>query len=100
MKLPRVYTGLTVGILSLIAAASLAAPSCAAVPAITAAVVQEVQCVEAQIAAGTDTFEDIAIACGPMAVSDVVTIVADLATEAPDGSTSPVAAKAALVHHK
>lgn len=75
-------------------------PSCAAVPAITADVVNEVSCVAAQVEAGHDTFEDIALACGGMAVTDVVTIVTTLASAAPDAAATPLQAKAAAVHHK
>jgi hypothetical protein len=71
-------------------------PSCAQVPAITSAVVQEVQCVAAQVEAGQTTFEDIAVACGGMLVSDVITIVTSLlASDAGD-----IAAKAKAIHHK
>lgn len=99
MNLSRILAALLGGGSALVVAAIIALPSCAQVPAITAAVVQTVQCVEAQVAAGTDTFEAIAIACAPVAVADVVTIVAALASTAPDGG-SPVAAKAAKVHHR
>ena len=69
--------------------------SCSQVPAITAAVVQEVDCVEAQLTAGNDTFEGIALACAPLAVEDVVTIVtAELEKE-----SGPLAVMAAKVHH-
>jgi hypothetical protein len=89
------------GMLGLAAAASIAyTPSCAAVPAITADVVDEVSCVAAQVEAGHDTFEDIALACGGMAVTDVITIVTTLASAAPDASATPLQAKAAAVHHK
>jgi hypothetical protein len=73
----------------------LVTSSCAQIPAITAAVVGEVQCVEGEIAKGDDTFEAIALACAPLAVSDVVTIVGALATSSPT-----LADKAKLVHHK
>jgi hypothetical protein len=70
--------------------------SCAQVPAITAAVVQDVDCVEAQLQNGTDTFEAIAVACAPLAIDQVVTIVtAELQQEG-----GPLSASAAKVHHK
>jgi hypothetical protein len=68
---------------------------CQQLPAISADVVNEVDCVEAQLLAGNDTFEGIALACSPALVSDVVTIVAtELAKEA-----GPLPALAARVHH-
>ena len=86
---------------SIVLAVALLAPSaglstegCAEVPAITAGVVGEIQCVEAQVAAGNATFEGIAAACGPMLVGDVITIVGALAA-----STTPTAAMAAKVRH-
>jgi hypothetical protein len=84
-----------------LALACALAPACAQIPAITADVVQEVQCVENEIAKGDDTFEDIALACAPLAVSDVVTIVTALASSAPDaGTSSQLALSAKSVHHK
>jgi hypothetical protein len=69
---------------------------CAAVPAITSAVVQEVQCVESEVSKGDTTFEDIAAACAPIAVADVVTIVTSLLVS----DSGDLAAKAKAVHHK
>jgi len=69
--------------------------ACAARGAITTAVVGEIQCVEAEIAKGDDTFEGIALACAPLAVEDVVTIVAALAAS----TSSPAAPLASKVHH-
>jgi hypothetical protein len=66
---------------------------CAAVPSITAAIVGEVQCVQAEVAKGDTTFEDIALACAPLAVADVVTIVGAITDPA-------IADKAKAVHHK
>jgi hypothetical protein len=79
---------------------SFAVVACAQVPAITADVVGEIQCVEAQLAAGNDTFEGIALACAPLAVSDVVTIVEAELAPFPDGGTTKVLAhQASLVRH-
>jgi hypothetical protein len=76
-------------------------PSCNAIPAITAGTVQIVDCVENQIASGNDTFEDIAIACAPAALADVITIVTAEAAKADDGGIETViAAKAKAVHHR
>jgi|HubBroStandDraft_1064217.scaffolds.fasta_scaffold505053_2 hypothetical protein len=84
-----------------LAVACVLAPACAQIPAITADVVQEVQCVENEIAKGDDTFEDIALACAPLAVSDVVTIVTALASSAPDAAaSSQLSLSAKSVHHK
>jgi hypothetical protein len=88
-------------ILLTVALAPVASGGCAQVPVITAAVVGEINCVENQLAAGDDTFEGIAIACAPLAVEDVVTIVGALAQPASDGGngTSPVSDAAKKVHH-
>ena len=64
---------------------------------ITADVVGEVDCVEAQLLAGNDTFEGIAAACAPALVADVVTIVT--AELSKDAGVTPVATAAAKVHH-
>lgn len=76
---------------------SLSLAGCAQIPAITADVVSEVQCVEAQLAKGTDAYEDIAAVCVPLAVTDVVTVVTALETT---GSTPETRAAAKLVRHK
>lgn len=68
--------------------------ACAAVPAITKTVVDEITCVEGEVTKGDDTFEGIALACGPITVEDVVLIVGSLAA-----SKSPAAEKAKAVHH-
>ena len=85
------------------AGAIVSAPSCAAAPGITKLIVDEVSCVEAQVAAGTDTFEDIAAACAPAAVPDVVVIVTELAAQAstPDaGDIAMLSVRLQAVHHK
>jgi hypothetical protein len=79
-----------------LAALCLVVCGCSQSGAITADVVQDVQCVISQLEAGNDTFEDIAGACAPLAVAQVVTIVSDLAS----GDGGDVATKAKAVHHK
>jgi hypothetical protein len=75
----------------------LALAACAQLPAITADVVKDVQCVEVEIGKGNDTFEGIALACAPLAVEQVVTIAGALATGTTASPT--LAAKAGKVHH-
>ena len=97
----RLLAALIGGFSALTVAGAVAAPGCAQVPAITAGVVQVVDCVEAQLAAGDDTFEDIAAACAPVAVADVVTIVTAEVEPYPDGGTQkPLALQASKVHHR
>jgi hypothetical protein len=68
--------------------------ACAAVPAITKTIVDEITCVEGEISNGDDTFEGIALACGAVTVEDVGLIVGSLAA-----SKHPLAEKAKAVHH-
>ena len=70
---------------------------CAAVPMITADVVNLVDCVEAELLAGDGTFEGIGAKCGPGAAQDIATIVATEAAKAP--TSGPLPALAAKVHH-
>jgi hypothetical protein len=78
----------------------LACVGCAAVPAITAVVVQEIDCVGAQLEASDDTFEGIAAVCAPLLVTDVITIVAAKSLETSDAGTPTASAlKARAVHH-
>jgi hypothetical protein len=96
---PRIALSVLLGLAS--AAAIVATPSCAEIPAITAAVVQDVDCVEAAIDHGVDVYEDIAAMCVPLLVEQVVTIVTAEAAPAPDGGLDkPRAENARKVHHK
>ena len=87
----------------------LALVGCAQLPAITADVVSEIKCVEAQLGNGNLVYEDIALACGSMAVADVVTIVTSLSTPAVVDAGSdavalpsnlPLVLAAKKAHHK
>jgi hypothetical protein len=96
--MPMFMIGLTACSMGLAYAVVIPLIGCAAVPAITVDLVQEIHCVDAQLEAGNDTFEGIAIACGGMLVADVVTIVADEASG--EGGVPELAEKARHVHHK
>jgi hypothetical protein len=71
--------------------------ACAAVPAITKTVADEVLCIENEVLKGDDTFEGVFLACATsgQTVADVETIIGSLMAS----KTSPAATLAAKVHH-